>query len=332
MIHSQSQETSVVVVGSAAYDSIATPMGNKTDLLGGSAIYFSISSSYFTQVGIVAVVGTDFLKKHITLLQTHGINTEGLEIKTGKSFRWSGVYNTEDINTRTTLETNLNVFSDFSPILNTEYRNSPFLFLANIDPDLQSNVLNQMKKRPKIVALDTMNFWISSKNQSLKRILEKIDVVLMDEGEIRDLSKETNLTKAAQHVMNLGPSTVVIKRGEHGVLLFHEKSIFSAPSLPVDQVIDPTGAGDSFAGGFIGYLAATKDLGFDGLKRATVLGSVMGSFAVESFGPDKISTITHVDIEKRFRILSDISYFEPLNEKGSLPISLSLGGPQNGKN
>ena len=332
MIHSQNQETSVVVVGSAAYDSIATPMGHKTDILGGSAIYFSISSSYFTQVGIVAVVGTDFLKKHITLLQTHGINTEGLEVKTGKSFRWSGVYSTEDINIRTTLETNLNVFSDFSPTLDTEYRNSPFLFLANIDPDLQWNVLSQMKKRPKLVALDTMNFWISSKNQSLKRILEKIDVVLMDEGEIRDLSKETNLTKAAQHVMNLGPSTVVIKRGEHGVLLFDGNSIFSAPSLPVNQVIDPTGAGDSFAGGFVGYLAATKDLGFNGLRRATVLGSVMGSFAVESFGPDKISTITHIDIEKRFRRLSDISYFEPLNQKESLPISFSLGGPQSGSN
>ncbi|MCH9011421.1 MAG: sugar kinase, partial [Chloroflexi bacterium] len=252
---------SVLVVGSVAYDSVSTSAGSRGDALGGSAMYFSISSSYFTPVSLVAVVGDDFRDEHIDLLKSHDVDVSGLERRHGKTFRWSGVYGTEDLNTRETLDTQLNVFADFSPKLEAKHRESPYLFLANIEPSLQLDVLNQMKSRPKVVALDTMNFWIDGNQESLKKIVERVDVVFMDEGEARTFGGEVNVIKAAKRISAMGPSTVVVKRGEHGVLVFNGGSIFVAPAFPLEAVVDPTGAGDCFAGGFMGYLASTGDTG-----------------------------------------------------------------------
>ena len=209
---------SVLVVGSVAYDSVQTPNGSRTDALGGSATYFSISSSYFTQVSVVAVIGEDFLPEHVDFLNSHGVDTSGLERREGKTFRWAGIYSTEDVNTRETLDTQLNVFADFSPELTASQRKNDYLFLANIDPKLQSSVLDQMDSRPKLVALDTMNFWIEGKTDDLREAVSSVDVLFMDEGEARQFAEEANLVKAARHIHELGPHTVVIKRGEHGVL------------------------------------------------------------------------------------------------------------------
>ena len=310
---------SVLVVGSVAYDSVSTSAGSRGDALGGSAMYFSISSSYFTPVSLVAVVGDDFRDEHIDLLKSHDVDVSGLERRHGKTFRWSGVYGTEDLNTRETLDTQLNVFADFSPKLEAKHRESPYLFLANIEPGLQLDVLNQMKSRPKVVALDTMNFWIDGNQESLKKIVEQVDVVFMDEGEARTFGGEVNVVKAAKRISAMGPSTVVVKRGEHGVLVFSGGSIFAAPAFPLEAVVDPTGAGDCFAGGFMGYLASTGDTGPEGMRRAAVLGSVMGSFAVESFSADRIGSLSHEEIEERFRAFTDLSRFEALKDGESLP-------------
>ena len=309
---------SVLVVGSVAYDSVSTSAGSRGDALGGSAMYFSISSSYFTPVSLVAVVGDDFRDEHIDLLKSHDVDVSGLERRHGKTFRWSGVYGTEDLNTRETLDTQLNVFADFSPKLEAKHRESPYLFLANIEPSLQLDVLNQMKSRPKVVALDTMNFWIDGNQESLRKIVERVDVVFMDEGEARTFGGEVNVVKAAKRISAMGPSTVVVKRGEHGVLVFSGGSIFAAPAFPLEAVVDPTGAGDCFAGGFMGYLASTGDTGPEGMRRAAVLGSVMGSFAVESFSADRIGSLSHEEIEERFGAFADLSRFEALKDGESL--------------
>lgn len=310
---------SVLVVGSVAYDTVNTPVGNRQDALGGSATYFSIASSYFTSVSVVAVVGEDFLPEHVQLLESHRVDVSGLESRPGKTFRWTGVYGTEDLNTRETLDTQLNVFADFSPNLSEDQRAREYLFLANIDPKLQSDVLGQMNTRPKLVALDTMNFWIDGKNDALVNAISQVDVLFMDEGEARQFSGKANLIMAAKHIQSLGPRTVVIKRGEHGVLLFHDQAIFAAPAFPLENVVDPTGAGDSFAGGFIGYLAASGDLSNHGFRRATVLGSVMGSFAVENFSTDRVASLSHQDIDSRFRAFANLSHFDHLNEDEHLP-------------
>ena len=310
---------SVLVVGSVAYDSVSTSVGSRGDALGGSAMYFSISSSYFTPVSLVAVVGDDFLDEHVELLKSHDVDVSGLERRHGKTFRWSGVYGAEGLNTRETLDTQLNVFADFSPRLDARHSESPYLFLANIEPGLQLDVLDQMKSRPKIVALDTMNFWIDGSHDSLKKIVERVDVVFMDEGEVRTFAGEVNLIKAAKRITAMGPSTVVVKRGEHGVLVFNGGTIFVAPAFPLETVVDPTGAGDSFAGGFMGYLASTGDIGPEGMRRAAVLGSVMGSFAVESFSADRISSLSKEEIDGRFRAFADLSHFAALKDGESLP-------------
>ncbi len=311
---------SVLVLGSVAYDSVKTAAGSREDTLGGSATYFSIASSYFTPVSIVAVVGDDFRTSDINLLESHRVDMSGLDRKRGKTFRWSGVYQTEDVNTRETLDTQLNVFAEFSPKLRPGHQRQPYVFLANIDPELQLDVLNQMEKRPKLVAMDTMNFWIDGKRNEVDQAVEAVDVLFLDEGEARQLSGEVNLTKAAKRILGMdGPHTVVIKRGEHGVLLFKEGSIFAAPAFPLERVVDPTGAGDAFAGGFMGYLSATGDMSLDGFRRAAVLGSVMGSFAVESFSAERISALTHADIEARYRTFADLSQFNPLKPGESLP-------------
>ena len=310
---------SILVVGSVAYDSVVTPAGSREDALGGSATYFSVSSSYFTPVSVVGVVGDDFRAEDVDLLKSRMVDTSGLQKGKGKTFRWSVVYGTEDVNTRQTLDTQLNVFARFSPTLSPHHRRAPYVFLANIDPDLQLEVLNQMDDRPEVVALDTMNLWIAGKNSSLRGVLKKIDMIFIDEGEARDLASEVNLVRCARHIMGLGPKTVVIKRGEHGVILFQGESVFAAPALPLEEVVDPTGAGDSFAGGFLGYLAATRDRSMEGLQRASVLGSVMGSFAVESFSLDRVSSLSHADIQSRFEALVQLSQFAPLHEPESLP-------------
>lgn len=310
---------SVLVVGSVAYDTVKTPAGNRDDALGGSATFFSIAGSYFASVSLVAVVGEDFLDEHVRLLESHSVDTSGLERSAGRSFRWSGVYSTEDINARETLDTQLNVFADFSPSLGADHRTKPYLFLANIEPGLQSNVLEQMATRPELVALDTMNFWIDGSREALTKALQSVDVVFMDEGEARSFSREVNLTAAARNIISMGPKTVVVKRGEHGVLVFRKDMVFAAPAFPLDQVVDPTGAGDSFAGGFIGYLAASRDLTDRGFRRAAILGSAMGSFAVESFSTDRLNGLTPNEIEKRFRALTALTQFDPLAADESLP-------------
>jgi sugar/nucleoside kinase (ribokinase family) len=312
---------SLLVVGSVAYDSVDTPAGSRVEALGGSATYFSIAGSYFAPVSILAVVGEDFRAEHLSLLESHGVDTAGLERHPGKTFRWAGVYGTEDLNTRETLRTELNVFAEFSPVLSPELRKKPHIFLANIDPELQLDVLRQMDTRPALVALDTMNFWIEGRKSALTSIVEAVDVLFVDEGEARSLSGEVNLRSAARSIMDLGPSAIVIKRGGNGVLLFNGDSIFAAPAFPLDSVVDPTGAGDSFAGGFMGYLAATGDLSEAGFRRAAILGSTMGSFAVGSFGTDRLSALTRKDIDARFRAFAQLSQFAPLGEGESLPWS-----------
>jgi sugar/nucleoside kinase (ribokinase family) len=309
---------SVLVVGSVAYDSVKTPAGSRSDELGGSATYFSIASSYFAPVSVVAVVGDDFRDAHMGLLESRGVDTSGIERRPGQTFRWAGVYG-EDVNSRETLDTQLNVFADFSPRLSPHSSRHPFLFLANIDPELQFDVLSQMETRPRLVALDTMNFWIEGKMAALTRIVEAVDVLLTDEGEARGFAGEHNLVKAAKRIQGIGPSTVVIKRGEHGVLLFNQDSIFAVPAFPLEEVVDPTGAGDSFAGGMIGYLAASGDLSRDAYRRATVLGSVMGSFAVETFGTERLRSLTLRDIDRRFRVFAELSQFRSLRDGESLP-------------
>ncbi len=308
----------VLVVGSVAYDSVKTPTGSREDSLGGSATYFSIGISRFAPVSLIAVIGEDFQEQHIELLRSRDVDVSGLQRQKGSTFRWAGEYFSADLNSRNTLDTQLNVFADFSPKLNAEQRRSPYLFLANIDPELQLDVLNQMEERPEIVALDSMNFWIDGKRQALNRIVSEADVLFMDEGEARDYAQEGNLVTAARSIMAKGPGAVVVKRGEHGVLVFSGDSVFSAPAFPLDRVVDPTGAGDTFASGFMGYIAATGDTTTDGYRRAAILGSVMGSFCVQGFSVEKVLTLTMQDIEDRFRAFTDLTSFTPLNENDSI--------------
>ena len=315
----------VLVVGSVAYDSVATPTGSREDSLGGSATYFSIGISRFAPVSLIAVVGDDFQERHIELLRSHGVDVSGLQREQGKTFRWAGEYYSADLNARTTLDTQLNVFAEFSPKLDAEQRRSPYLFLANIDPELQLDVLDQMEQRPELVALDSMNFWIDGKRQALNGVVSKADVLFMDEGEARDYAQEGNLVTAARSIMTKGPSAVVIKRGEHGVLVFSGDSIFSAPAFPLDHVVDPTGAGDTFASGFMGYIAATGDKTLEGYRRAAILGSVMGSFCVQGFSVDKILTLSMQDIEDRFRAFTELTSFAPLNKDDRIVPSPLMG-------
>ena len=309
---------SVLVVGSVAYDSITTPVASREDALGGSATYFSVGISRFAPVSLVAVVGEDFQERHIELLRSRGVDVSGLQREKGKTFRWAGEYYSADLNARTTLDTQLNVFADFSPKLSAKQRRSPYLFLANIDPELQLDVLCQMERRPELVALDSMNFWIDGKREALNKVVSSADILFMDEGEARDYAQEGNLVTAARSIMAKGPSAVVIKRGEHGVLVFSGGSVFSAPAFPLDRVVDPTGAGDTFAAGFIGYIAATGDKTPEGCRRAAILGSVMGSFCVQGFSVDKILALTMQDIEDRFRAFTELTSFAPLDQDSSL--------------
>jgi len=302
---------SILVVGSVAFDTISTPFGEADEVLGGSACYFSTSASFFTEVNLVAVVGDDFPQQHIDFLSSRGIGLDGLQRTKGQTFRWKGRYE-YDLNEAHTLDTQLNVFEQFKPVLPDNYRDAEFVFLANIAPELQLEVLEQVKK-PRLVACDTMNFWISGKREALIKTLARVDTLLINEAEVRQLANEPNLVKAAAIVRGFGPKTLVVKRGEYGVLMFGEHSIFSAPAYPLEEVFDPTGAGDTFAGGFIGYLAATRNLEESNLRKAIVFGTVMASFTVEQFSLDRMRELEYQEIENRYRRIKILTEFDQLD-------------------
>jgi sugar/nucleoside kinase (ribokinase family) len=301
-------KASLLVIGSVAFDSIKTPHGRAEKILGGSATYFSLAASWFVPVQIVAVVGEDFGEEHRRLFQKHGVDTAGLEQVPGKTFYWSGEY-AGDMNEARTLETQLNVFERFSPTIPASYLASEFVFLGNIDPVLQFHVRRQLPKA-RLVGLDSMNYWIKGKPEELKKALAEVDVLLLNETEARMLSGLSNLKKAAEVIRKLGPRTLVIKRGEHGVMLFAEDGIFSAPAFPLDEVHDPTGAGDSFGGGFMGHLARAGDFSPGQLRRAVIYGSVMASYAVEKFGVERLVRLTPKEIEARYREFKNLTHFE----------------------
>ncbi|MFH1753305.1 MAG: PfkB family carbohydrate kinase [Candidatus Omnitrophota bacterium] len=290
---------SVLVVGSVALDSVETPFGKHDNLLGGSATYFSISASYFTDVMLVAVVGTDFPKRHIELLQRRGIDTKGLQIEPGKTFHWKGRYEF-DMNVAKTISTELNVFETFKPKIPSEWRKAKNIFLANIDPDLQHNVLKQASS-PRFVACDSMNFWIENKRGSLAKLLKKINLFLANDSEAREFSGETNLLKAAKYILKLGPQMVIIKKGEHGCLLVTKKNFFSVPGFPLEDIYDPTGAGDTFAGGVMGYLSQLGSITETAVKKAMIFGSVMASYNVEAFSLERLIQLNRRLIDKRYK-------------------------------
>ncbi|MDP8216884.1 MAG: PfkB family carbohydrate kinase [Candidatus Kaelpia imicola] len=299
---------SILVVGSVALDTIKTPFGKADKILGGSAVYFSISAINFAPVKIVAVAGEDFPKKHIRFLKNKHINIEGLKIEQGKTFYWEGEYGWDFSNPKT-ITTDLNVFANFNPKIPRSYQNSKYLFLANIDPEIQIRVLNQVKN-PKLIASDTMNYWIENKRKELLKLLKRIDIFIINESESKELTNQKNIIKAAKEIMKLGPEIVVIKKGEHGVLLFTKNHIFTAPAYLMESVSDPTGAGDTFAGGFIGYLAKIKRIDHENLRRATIYGTIMATFAVEDFSLRKLGKISTIDIERRMRKFKKLTDFE----------------------
>jgi sugar/nucleoside kinase (ribokinase family) len=305
---------SILAVGSVAYDSVKTPSGGNDDALGGALTYFSVAASYFASVGMVAVVGDDFRPEDRAMLDAHFIDTTSLVAARGETLRWMAEYR-EDMNEAHTLDIQLNVFDGFMPKLTSRDMQHPFLFLANIDPDLQHHVLKQMGDRPTLVAGDTMNLWINTKSDSLEKVIGSVDLLMINETEARLLTGEASLVKAARNLLSRGPHTVVVKRGEYGALCFTPDAIFAAPAYPLETAVDPTGAGDSFAGGFLGYVAATGDLTIDGYRRAMIVGSVMASFTVENFGLDRLSALTHADIRDRYKEFWKLTYFDGSGER-----------------
>lgn len=301
---------SLLVVGSVAFDSVETPFGRADEVLGGSATYFSITASYFTGVRLVAVVGSDFPDKYINFLKKRDIDIQGLQKAKGKTFRWKGRYDF-DLNQAHTLDTQLNVFASFKPKLPNNYKQTEYVFLANIDPQLQLEVLKQITN-PKLIACDTMNFWIERKPKELKEILKHVDILTINEAEARQLSEESNLVKAAKRIMSFGPKVIIIKRGEYGALMFSDSSVFAAPAYPLESVFDPTGAGDSFAGGFMGYLASTDNINDTNIRRAIIMGSVMASFNVEDFSLNRIRNLSNKEIENRYNAFKRLTHFKAL--------------------
>jgi sugar/nucleoside kinase (ribokinase family) len=306
---------SILVVGSVAFDDVTSPSGSVKNVLAGAATYFSLAASYFTQVRIVAVVGEDFGPEQEKVFHDHGIDIRGIERANGKTFRWGGTY-TDNLNEAKTDFTHLNVFESFQPRIPKEYEDSDFLFLANIQPTLQAHVRQQMN-HVRLTGCDTMNYWIKGTPKELAETLKLVDVLLINDTEAKMLAHETNLPRAAQKVLAMGPQALVIKHGEYGATIFFREGAFGigrhpfrAPTLPIDEVKDPTGAGDSFAGGFMGYLASQKELNREVLKRALFYGGVMGSFAVERFGPDRLRSLTREEIEERFQIFRQLTHLE----------------------
>lgn len=307
---------SLLAVGSVALDTIETPFGQAIDAIGGSATFFSAAASFFSPVQLVGVVGEDFPRERLAFLEARGVDLAALETRPGESFRWSGVYS-YDLNSRETRETRLGVFADFAPRIPPALRDSRWIFLGNIDPVLQLDVLDQVEK-PDLVACDTMNYWIEGRRPELERLLSRIDVLLINDGEARELSREVNILKAARWIQARGPSMVVVKKGEHGAFLFTRDVIFFAPGFPLDDVIDPTGAGDAFAGGFVGYLARASRLDTDHLRRAVVYGSALGSFAVERFGVERLIELTRDEIHERVGRFREMTAFDQ-------PVSIAMG-------
>lgn len=302
---------SLVVVGSMAFDAIETPFGKSDKIVGGAATYIAWSASNFTRpVKQISVVGGDFPKEELKMLEARGVLMEGVQIKEKeKSFFWSGRYHM-DMNTRDTLETQLNVLGNFKPVVPESYQSCEYLMLGNLLPSVQLSVINQMKNKPKLVVLDTMNFWMESAMADLEKVLKKVDVLMVNDSEARQLSGQYSLVSAAKSIMGMGPRYLIIKKGEHGALLFYDDKVFFAPALPLEVVFDPTGAGDTFAGGFIGYLANTGDTSFENMKAAIIIGSAMASFCVEKFGTIRLRELTRADIENRIQMFRDLTKFE----------------------
>ncbi len=301
----------LLVVGSIALDTIETPFGRADRVAGGSAVYISAAASYFTApIRLVGVIGSDFPKSEIEYLESRGIETEGVQtIQGGKTFHWSGRYH-YDLNERDTLDTQLNVFETFNPVLPESYRKSRYVLLGNIDPVLQMNVIDSMERKPDLIICDTMNFWIQGKHAELLATLKKVDILIVNDSEARQLAAEPNLVRAARKIMKLGPRILIIKKGEHGALLFTSDTVFSAPAFPLESIYDPTGAGDAFAGGFVGHLARTEDFSDDNLKRAVVYGSVLASFCVGKFGIEGLKDLSEFEILGRYRDFIELSRFE----------------------
>ena len=299
---------SLLVVGTVAFDAIQTPFGKTDKIVGGAATYICLSTSIFTKnINLVSVVGDDFPKEDIKMLNEKGVNTKGLQIKKGeKTFFWSGKYH-NNMNSRDTIETQLNVLEDFDPIVPNEFKQSEYLMLGNLMPSVQKRVLDQMDKKPKLIVLDTMNFWMDHFMDDLKDALKNVDVLTINDEEARQLSEEYSLLQASKKILDMGPKYLIIKKGEHGAFLFSKDQIFFSPALPLESVLDPTGAGDSFAGGFVGYLAKTKDVSFENMKRAVLYATVMASFTVEKFGTENLKMITKEEIDCRLKHLKDMS-------------------------
>ncbi|MDA9951791.1 PfkB family carbohydrate kinase [Chitinophagales bacterium] len=302
---------SIVTVGTVAFDAIETPFGKTDKIVGGAATYIAWAASYFTKdINVVSVIGDDFDMHELAKLEARGVDTSGIEIKAGgKSFFWSGKYHM-DMNSRDTLATELNVLLEFNPVLPESYRTQDILMLGNIDPMLQLNVIKQMAVRPKLIIMDTMNFWMDSTPDQLNQVIKEVDVLTINDEEARQLSNEYSLVKAAKKILTMGPKFLVIKKGEHGALLFHENQVFFAPALPLEEVFDPTGAGDTFAGGFVGWIAKTKNISFDNMKTAIIYGSTMASFCVEKFGTERLQTLTQEEIDERLQQFVQLVQFD----------------------
>jgi len=309
-MNSVGQSSPVLIVGSIALDSIKTPLGEVKDALGGAAVYSSVAASFFAPVMVVGVVGDDFPREHLEFLSTRGIDIRGIMIERGKSFRWGGSYE-YDLNQAHTIYTELNVFANFKPVIPDAYRDCKFVFLANIDPELQLEVLDQVRS-PVLTACDTMNFWIENKRDVLIEVLKRVDVAFMNDAEARQLVGTGSLVKAALSVHEMGPKYVVIKKGEHGAVMFCGDVCFAAPSYPLEEVVDPTGAGDSFAGGFMGYLAGTGDVSESSIRKAVICGSTMASYNVEDFSLERLKSLTGREVAERYRAFRDMVQFEEM--------------------
>jgi sugar/nucleoside kinase (ribokinase family) len=301
----------LVIVGTVAFDAIETPFGKTDKILGGAATFIGLAASQFNvDAAIVSIVGGDFPQKHLDLLSNKNIDISGIEIvKEGKTFFWSGKYH-NDMNTRDTLATELNVLADFNPVVPTNYKDAEVVMLGNLHPLVQLSVLEQMEKKPKLVILDTMNFWMDCALEELKSVIKKIDVITINDEEARQLTGEYSLVVAARKIHEMGPKYVVIKKGEHGALLFHYDNVFYAPALPLEEVFDPTGAGDTFAGGFAGYLAKTNDVSFENMKNAVIYGSTLASFCVEKFGTERMENLGYKEVHQRLQQFKQLTQFE----------------------
>ena len=302
---------SVIVVGTMAFDAIETPFGKIDRIIGGSATYVAYAASNFVKpIQQVSIIGADFPEEEMKALEARGVQMEGVElVPNKKSFFWSGRYHL-DMNSRDTLVTDLNVLADFNPVVPDSYQEAEFVMLGNLDPTVQKKVLQQLKKRPKLIVMDTMNFWMEIALPQLEEVLKMVDVLMVNDSEARQLSGHFSLVKAAREIMKMGPKYLIIKKGEHGALLFHGDRVFFAPALPLEEVFDPTGAGDTFAGGFIGHIAKTKDISFDNMKTAIIVGSAMASYCVEKFGPERLKEITKEDIDSRIQEFVQLVNFD----------------------